>query len=377
MNSKIIFGITGSIAAYKACEIIRRLKSLGFDIHPVLTRNARRFISPLTIATLSENPVSTKMSFHLPHLEKCSAIVIAPCTGNIIGKIAGGIADDLLTSIALAMKAPILIAPSMNERMYLNPITQRNIKLLREAGIIVIEPERGKLVEGEGIGRLAGVDVIVDAVSSILKKRDGISQKRVLITGGGTIEPIDPIRFISNRSSGIMGHSLAERFSLFGAETSIVTTTNISTSSSIKRYIVQTAIEMKNIVDKLFNDCDIFISSAAVCDFKSRVKISSKIKDKEISLRLIRNPDILKALGKKKGNRILVGFSVDTENRIENARKKLLEKNLDIVVLAETKDFGERTIKPTILYKDGKTEEFPEISKIEFADCLIERILSQ
>lgn len=374
MNSNIIFGITGSIAAYKACEIIRHLKSKGYNIHPVLTRNAKKFISPLTIATLAKNPVSFKLSFHMEHLEKCSLIVIAPASGNIIGKMAGGIADDLLTSIALARKAPILIAPAMNEGMYLNPITQRNIKILKETGIIVIGPEKGALAEGEGIGRLADVNVIVNAISSIIEKRIAISSKKVLITAGGTIEPIDPIRFISNRSSGIMGHSLAERFSLFGASTTLVTTTDIPTSLSIKRYNIKTASEMKEIVDKLFKDCDIFIASAAVCDFKPDIKSNSKIKDKEINLKLIRNPDILKEMGKKKDNKIIVGFSVDTENKIEHAKKKLKEKNLDMIVIAGEKDFGSERINPSILYKDGKIEEFGEISKIEFSDILIERI---
>lgn len=375
MNSKIIFGITGSIAAYKACEIIRALKSLKIDIYPVMTKNARKFISPLTIATISENPVYSKLSFHMEHLEKCDLIVIAPATANIIGKIAGGIADSLLTSIALAMKTPILVAPAMNEGMYLNPITQRNIRTLKEVGIIVIGPERGALAKGEGIGRLADVDVIVNAISSILERKIAISSKKVLITAGGTIEPIDPIRLISNRSSGIMGHSLASRFSLFGAKTIIVTTTNIPTSLSIERHNVETAIEMKEIVDKLFNNCDIFIGASAVCDFKPKTKITSKIKDKEISLNLTRNPDILKSLSKKKENKTLVGFSVDTENRIENAKNKLAEKNLDMIVLALIKDFGKETINPTIIYKDGNIEEFPEVSKIELADILIKRII--
>lgn len=374
MNKTIIFGITGSIAAYKACEIIRRLKNLGFNIHPVLTKNAKRFISPLTIATLSQNPVSSKLSFHMEHLEECSLIVIAPCSCNVIGKIASGIADDLLTSIALARKAPILIAPAMNEGMYLNPITQRNIRILKSAGIIVIEPERGSLAKGEGLGRLANQDVIVNAISSLLERRRAISGKNVLITAGATIEPIDPIRFISNRSSGIMGHSLAERFSLFGASTTLVTTTDIPTSSSIKRYNVKTAIEMEDIVNKLFNECDIFISSAAVCDFKPSVKSSTKIKDKEIELKLIRNPDILEGLGKKRGNKTLVGFSVEVEKKIEYAKEKLQKKNLDMIVISQEKDFGSSKINPTILYKNGNIEEFEEISKIEFSDILIERI---
>ncbi|MEW6679734.1 MAG: bifunctional phosphopantothenoylcysteine decarboxylase/phosphopantothenate--cysteine ligase CoaBC, partial [bacterium] len=293
MNSNIILGITGSIAAYKSCELIRKLKSLGCDIHPVMTREAKKFISPLTIATLSENPVVIKPSFHIEHIKKCDLIIIAPATGNIIGKIAQGIADDLLTSIALAMKAPIIIAPAMNEGMYLNPITQRNIKILKENGVIIIEPEKGKLAKGEGYGRLVDVDVIVKEAMSLLEISKIASLKKVLITAGGTIEPIDPIRFISNRSSGFMGHSLASRFSLFGADVSLITTTDIPTLSSIKRYTVKTASEMKKMVDELFDNCDIFISTAAVCDFKPEKKAKEKIKDKEITLKLTRNPDIL------------------------------------------------------------------------------------
>ncbi|MEW6006665.1 MAG: bifunctional phosphopantothenoylcysteine decarboxylase/phosphopantothenate--cysteine ligase CoaBC [bacterium] len=377
MNSNIIFGITGSIAAYKACELIRKLKSLGCDIHPVMTKQGKKFITPLTIATLSGNPVSTKPSFHMEHIKKCDLIIIAPASGNIIGKIASGIADSLLTSIALAMKAPIIIAPAMNEGMYLNPITQRNIKTLKENGIIVIEPEKGKLAEGEGYGRLADIEKIVDEAISLLKISKIASSKRVLITAGGTKEPIDPIRFVSNRSSGIMGHSLAERFSLFGADTTLITTTSIPTPSAIKRYEVQTASEMKEMVNKTFKDCDIFVSTAAVCDFRPQEKITSKIKDKEITLKLTRNPDILEEAGKRKKHQKLIGFSVDTENRLKEAKKKIREKNLDFIVVCAIPDFARETIKPTILYKDGNIEEFNEISKREFADCLIKRVTVQ
>jgi len=371
----IVFGITGSIAAYKSCEIIRALKDLGADIFPVMTRNAQKFISPLTISTLSGNPVSYKMSFHMPHLKKCDLIIIAPASGNTIGKIASGIADSLLTSIVLARKAPIIICPAMNEGMYLNPITQRNIKILKENGIIVIDPEKGSLASGEGYGRLADIEVIVNRAKSLLEVSLNLSSKRVLVTAGGTIEPIDPVRFISNRSSGIMGHSLAERFSLFGAAVSLITTSVIPIPSSIKRYNVQTGEEMRETALRLFKDCDIFIGAAAVCDFRPSLKYPSKIKDKEVTLRLTRGPDILKEIGKIKGHQRLIGFSIDTENREGEAKKKLKEKNLDMIVISSILDFGSHKIKPIILYRNGSKEEFDEISKIEFADCLIERVL--
>ncbi|HAW50090.1 TPA: bifunctional phosphopantothenoylcysteine decarboxylase/phosphopantothenate--cysteine ligase CoaBC [bacterium] len=373
--SNIIIGVTGSIACYKSCELIRLFKKGGANVSVVMTKNAKKFISPLTLATISQNPVSWKIGFKLEHKEKYDLIIIAPATADIIGKIAGGIADDLLTSLVLARKSPLLIAPSMDEEMYLNPITEENIEKLKSQGVRFIGPEKGLLASyKEGIGRMTDTNKIFEEAKIILDINKALSGKKILITAGATREYIDPIRFITNNSSGIMGHCLAEEFALFGANVSIITTTSIETPSIIKRYSVNTTYEMKEMIDRLFDDCDIFISTAAISDFRPEKKSQSKIKDKEITLRLIRNPDILKCVGHKKKDKIIVGFSIDTENPIDNAKNKMKEKNLDMIVVGSLSSFSSPNINPTILYKDGKIEEFGCISKRQFAHMLISKL---
>jgi phosphopantothenoylcysteine decarboxylase/phosphopantothenate--cysteine ligase len=376
-SKKIVVGITGSIAAYKAAELVSRLRRLGADVHCIMTEKASSFITPLTLETLSQNPVLTKLSSNMEHLRRCDLIVIAPATANIIAKCASGISDDLVSTVLASRTSPVLIAPAMNEAMFSSPILQENIDKLRAKGFLFVGPEKGRLAcEKEGVGRLADVDKIVEGVCVLVEKRNGLSNRKILITAGATREPIDPVRYITNRSSGRMGHCLAYQSALYGAKVSLVTTAEQILHPDINTFFVETTEEMKRITDELFDACDILIMTAAVSDFVPK-RVDRKIKRREnLELQFVKNPDILADLSKKKGERFLVGFSVDTEDRIESAKSKLISKGLDIIVMSEISDFGRESITPTILYKDGKIERFGEISKMAFAHILLDRVIN-
>ncbi|MEK9149450.1 MAG: bifunctional phosphopantothenoylcysteine decarboxylase/phosphopantothenate--cysteine ligase CoaBC [Candidatus Desantisbacteria bacterium] len=371
-NKKIALGITGSIAAYKACDLIRRLKEEGADVHCVLTEIALSFITPLTLSTLSGNPVASKISQDMEHIGDYDLLIIAPATANIIGKASAGICDDLLTTIILARKSPVIIAPAMNEAMWLSEILQDNVKKLKEEGFRFIGPEKGRLTYGEGWGRLADIEKIVQEAILVLSIKDRLTGKKILITAGATREAIDPVRFISNRSSGKMGHILAEEALVQGASVTLITTTDIPVSSKIKTLYVETACQMRDKVIGLFDECSIFISVAAVSDFRPKDKCDKKLKREDgLQVEFVKNPDILKEVSERKAEKILVGFSVDKELDWQRAEEKLKAKNLDILVFSTTDSFASDRIKPYIIYPDGKQEEWFEISKRELAIKLL------
>ena len=390
-GKKIVLGVTGSIAAYKSCQIITKLIRQKADVIVIMTEKAKEFITPITLQTLSGSRVITNL-FSLNTMQKVELIalaeesdllLIAPATANIIGKLACGIADDMLTCVALATLSPKLLCPAMNKNMFNNSIVQDNINKLKQHGYNFVEPDIGMLACGiEGKGRLADIDTIIGEVNKILKKND-LNNKTVLITAGPTQEYFDPIRFISNPSTGKMGYALAEEAKNRGAEVILISgPTQLSTPSGIISVFVKTAEQMQKEVNKYFPKVDIVIGASAVTDFKPVKKEKIKIKKdykSNLVLTLTKNPDILADLGKKKGNKIIVGFSAETDNLKENACKKLIQKNLDLIVANNITHpeagFAEDTNIVTIFDKLGNEESLPKMSKNKLAGKIFDIIL--
>ncbi|MFH1009576.1 MAG: bifunctional phosphopantothenoylcysteine decarboxylase/phosphopantothenate--cysteine ligase CoaBC [Candidatus Latescibacterota bacterium] len=386
----IIVGVTGGIAAYKAAELVRALRKRDAETAVVMTESAKRFITPLTMETVSGRAVATELFppnkrvgvRHISMAEWASLIVVAPATANFIGKVASGIADDLLSTIVMAACGPVLFAPAMNDRMWTNPIVQRNIHALQDAGMLFVEPETGVLASGKiGTGRLAGIDRIVKTVENILNRSETLSGRKILITASRTEEDIDPVRFLTNRSTGKMGYALAEVAYRKGAEVVLISgPTELPPPIGAELVRVRTAEEMRRAVIERFADCDALIAAAAVADFRPERFSEQKIKKGagEWALKLARTADILSEIAPSKGDRVLVGFAVETENAIANAREKLQKKNLDFVVLnnpmMEGAAFGSDTNVVTILDRQGHTEEFPKMSKLEVAEKVMEKV---
>ena len=392
-GKKIILGVTGSIAAYKAAEILSLLRKKGADVFVIMTESATKFVQPLTFSSLSGHPVVTNMFSssdrivvkHISLSQWADLILVAPATANIIGKIANGIADDMLTTTIMAFKSKVIFAPAMNKNMISNPIYQGNVKKLAVLGYEFIDSEYGPLACGEvGEGRLANIEQIVAKVESILSFKKDYKNKTVLITASCTREPIDDVRFISNYSTGKMGFALAKVAQARGAKVILITgPTSLPTIRGINTIFVNTAEEMKSEVFKYFKEADIVISASAVADFRPKEKMSGKIKKEKtekMTIELERNPDILFELGKKKENKILVGFAAETENIIQNACKKLREKNLDMIIandlLAKDAGFGSDKNVAKIINKKGiVTKELPLMPKTEMAEEILGEIL--
>lgn len=390
-NKNVLIGICGGIAAYKVCELIRLLKKAEANVKVIMTKNAQKFITPLTLQTLSQNKVyldtfESEHSYDIEHISLTSwadILVVAPATANIIGKFANGIADDLLTTTFLAFDKPVLIVPAMNLNMFENKIVQANIQKLKQFGVNVLEPEEGFLACGVyGKGRYPENQKIFIEIERLLAKKD-LNGKSVLITAGPTREYLDPVRFISNRSSGKMGFALAEEAYKRGAKVILISgPVNIQTYANIKIINVETAEEMYEEVKKIKDMCDILVFSAAVADFKPAHFKDSKIKKEEkqeLYIELQRNPDILKHAGQtKKEGQIIVGFSAETENIIENSKKKLYEKNADLIiandVTQEGAGFDVDTNIVTLISKE-KILEFPKLSKKEVAAKIFDFIV--
>lgn len=391
-NKRVIAGVTGGIAAYKAAELVRLF--VGEDIHidVAMTANAARFITPLTFEALSGNSVVTRMFDHdtdsMDHItwgQSADLIIIAPATANFIGKMAHGICDDFLSTMILATTAKILVCPSMNSHMFLNPAVQANIRLLKERGCTIMEPGKGELACGtEGPGRLPDPDEIFEN-SMILLSHQDLSGLRVLVTAGATMEPIDPVRFITNRSSGKMGYALARTARRRGAEVILISgPTSLKTPLDVNCLKVKTTEEMRKAVFDNHKQCDVIIKAAAVSDYRPVRTMDHKIKKKkEIQpLELIRNPDILAELGASKGDTecILVGFAAETEDLLANARKKLQQKNLDIIVANDVSrddaGFESDTNLVKVIYRDGSVEDFPMMTKEKVAEQLLDKIKS-
>jgi len=388
---QIVLGVTGGIAAYKAAEFVRVLTKEGANVHVVMTRSAQAFVAPLTFQTLSGNPVVTETFAllegeeigHIALADLAELIVILPATGNIIGKIANGIADDFLSTMVMATKAPVLFAPSMNVNMWENQALQKNIQTLLARGHSIIEPGEGELAcHWYGKGRLSELNEVVEKMEDLLSKKD-LKGEKILITAGPTQEPIDPVRFITNRSSGKMGYALAKVAGRRGAEVILVTgPTSLPIPRRDTRIVsVRTAEEMRRAVLTHVKGCSVVIKTAAVSDYRPKVVNQKKMKKTEgdYLLELERTRDILGELGKRKGNRILVGFAAETDNLIANAQKKLSEKNIDLVVANDiTKPgagFGVDTNQVQILYPSGEMKDLPVMSKEELSGIILDGVL--
>jgi len=388
-DRKIVLGVTGGIAAYKAAELVRELARAGAEVHVVMTKSAQAFITPLTFQTLSSNPVATELFSlldeseigHISLADRAEILVIAPATANIIGKIASGIADDMLTTIVMATKAPVLIAPAMNVHMWENPVCQENIEKLRARGYQFVDPESGELACGyEGKGRLAEIPTIMEEIRVILSPKD-LAQEKILITAGPTEEPIDPVRFITNRSSGKMGFALAHAARRRGAEVTLIGgPTALPAPQKVSYIRIRSAAEMREAVLNNLNRASILLMAAAVSDYRPKKMAPEKIKKSksETVLELERNPDILAEAGQHKGQCIVVGFAAETENLLQNARQKLREKNLDLIVANDINLPGAGFEVDTNIVKlidpSGNVEELPLMTKEELADRILDRI---
>ncbi len=376
----VVLGITGSIAAYKAAELASRLTQAGVRVDVVMTEAAQKFISPLTLRSLTHRLVASDMwepleehrISHVSMAQAADVVVIAPATANIIAKIACGMADDLLSSMVLATKAPVIIAPAMNVNMYENPVTHANIEKLRERGFYIVEPCTGRLAcDTVGRGRLAETAQIMGAIKIVLGKNGDMAGKKVVVTAGGTREPIDPVRFIGNRSSGKMGYALAESARDRGARVTLVTAAGLPEPTGIETLAVESAAEMLAAVQKAVKGADALVMAAAVADFRPKVMAKSKIKKATLSLNmeLERTPDIL---ADAEGNFIRVGFAAESENLLANAKKKLADKVLDLIVAndvtAAGSGFGTDTNKVTLISRDGSETDLPLMTKREVAD---------
>jgi len=389
---RILLGVTGSIAAYKSIDLLRRLQERGAEVRVAMTRNAARFVSPLTFETLSHRQVlcdefsgGTQPEIgHISITDNLDLALIAPATANIIGKAAAGIADDALSTALLALECPLLMAPSMNDRMYRSLAVQSNIRILQSRGVRFLEPETGKLACGTiGQGRLADMESILHSLASIFSKKDltGVS---LLITAGPTREPIDAVRFISNPSTGKMGYALATVARDRGANVLLVTgPVHITPPRGVRIINVTTAEEMRRVVRENVAEAHVVIMSAAVSDFKPVISSDRKIKKESASLalQLERTTDILQELGSSagRGKRILVGFAAETDDVLQHATKKLQEKNLDIIVandLTQTgSGFGSDNNSVTILEKTGGKTEIPLKPKEEIAAVILDKIV--
>ena len=394
-NKKCVcIGVSGGIAVYKALDIISALRKKDIDVRVIMTDSATKFVTPLAFQSLSQNMVVTDMfaepkAFEIQHIslaKRADVFLIAPATANIIGKIANGIADDMLSTTVMATKAKVIFAPAMNTNMYENRIVQNNIDKLKSLGYEFIEPASGRLACGdEGKGKLADVNTIVDYVLKELENIDkpkDLEGKTVLISAGPTISRIDPVRYISNNSTGKMGYSIAEEARDRGANVILVSgPSNIIPPSNINVIKVTTNEEMKNEILKYYDESDIVIKSAAVADYKIKNYSSEKIKknEDELNLTFIKDNDILKMLGERKNAQILVGFAAESNNIIENAKRKIKTKNLDYIVANDITSadtgFASDDNKVIIISKDGEELYLDKMNKRKVASKIFETIL--
>ncbi len=389
-RKNIVIGVTGGIAAYKAVDVVSRLKKKDYNVNVIMTKSAQEFVSPLTFQSLSQNYVITHMFSepktwdveHISLAQKADLFMIVPATANIIGKIANGIADDMLSTTVMATKAPILLAPAMNTNMLNNDIVQENIKKLKKIGYKFIQPEEGRLACGDfGKGKLPDPETIVKEAEKCLNYEQDLVGKKILVTAGPTREPIDPVRYITNYSSGKMGYAIASSAVKRGAEVILVSgPTNLSKPWGVNFIDVVTTNEMFEAVTKNFPWADITIKAAAVADYRPANIAQKKIKKDEggLSIHLERNPDILKHLGSNKNKKqVLIGFAAETNELISNATQKINNKNLDFIVANDvTKEgagFDGDTNIATIIDKYGNTKQYEKMSKMELADIILSK----
>jgi phosphopantothenoylcysteine decarboxylase/phosphopantothenate--cysteine ligase len=393
---RITLGVTGGVAAYKAAELVRRLQQEGFSVEVAMTRAACEFITPLTFAALTGKKVITGLFAessgdanlesaieHIAVAQRTDLLLVAPATADIIAKFSRGISDDFLSTLYLATTAPVVVAPAMNVNMWNHPATQENLERLRSRGVHVVNPNEGYLACGmTGAGRLAGQDAIVSTVREVLQLRRDLEGQTVLLTAGPTQEDLDPVRFLTNRSSGRMGYAVAEAAAQRGAKVILVTgPTALDTPSGVTRVDVRTAAEMLHSVEEKFSDATIAIFAAAVADYRPAEAASRKIKKTagDITLRLEPNPDILATIASKKGHRLIVGFAAETDKVAENARKKLTDKNADLIVAndvtAEGAGFDIDTNVVTLFARDGRDLALPKLTKREVAHRILDEVV--
>lgn len=391
-EKKILIGVTGGIAAYKVVEVASLLKKSGANVKIIMTRNATEFVTPKTFQEITNNAVSVEMFgdtanfIHVEHIslaEWADFMLIAPATANFLAKMAHGIADDLLTTTILAFDKKILVCPAMNTKMYENPATQANLAVLKARGVEILEPNAGILACGTvGKGRLPEPAEICAEIGKFFTSEQILAGKKVLVTAGGTIEPIDPVRYIGNRSSGRMGFEIAKSAVKAGAEVVLVAGNSVlEPPSGLKKFFkVESALEMREKVLNEFETVDAVIMTAAVADYRVKTVSEQKIKksDENLTLELVKNPDILRELGSIKKNQVLIGFAAETQNILEYARKKLVEKNLEFIVAndvtAEGAGFSVSTNIATIIWRGGEVETFDKMSKADLAEKIIQRL---
>ncbi|OGO07582.1 MAG: phosphopantothenoylcysteine decarboxylase [Chloroflexi bacterium RBG_13_57_8] len=389
LNGKtIVLGITGGIAAYKAADLASKLTQAGAKVETVMTEAATRMITPLTLRNLTHRPVVTDMfapasewsEEHIALAEAADAVIIAPATANSISKLAAGIADNMLGCVVLATKAPVIIAPAMNDVMYHNAVTQENIEKLRDRGFRIIEPEYGRLASGKtGKGRLPETAKLIEAIEKAMGQKRDLEGRHIVVTAGGTREPIDPVRHIGNRSSGKMGYALAEAARERGAEVTLISASvALPDPAGVGIVKVTTAAEMKKAVAGAVKKADALLMAAAVADYRPEAAARAKIKKEtkaDLTLKLVKTPDILSEV---KGTFIKVGFAAESENLVVNAKKKLTAKGLDMVVAnditAPDAGFDVDTNRVVIIDKKGKAEELPLMSKREAADRVLDKV---
>ena len=409
LNKRILVGICGGIASYKAVELVSRLQQAGALVDVIMSERADEFVRPLTFSSLSHRPVYSDLwepsgraaETHIALAEEAELLVVVPATANTIAKLAHGMADNMLTAVALAAKAPLLLAPAMHQNMYTHPATQANITLLRERGVFIVEPEVGRLASGEvGIGRLPDTSVLLGASNVVLGRNGDLAGYRVVVTAGGTQEPIDPVRYVGNRSSGKMGYALATEARDRGAHVILISgpvVLDVPYGVEVRR--VETAIQMRDAVHDAIIDADVLVMSAAVADFRPAEVATQKLKKSESQelaeqngffLRLVRNPDILEELAdsvytnpgnERSGRRLVrVGFAAETSNLVVYASAKLITKHLDLLVANDVSrsdsGFGAETNKVHIFHANGAMEDLPVMPKIGVAAAIWDRIVS-
>ena len=389
-GKKIVLGVSGGIAAYKAVELLRLMVREKADVFVVMSANAGKFITPLTFESLSGNQVyhevfGEQSSASMPHIraaENADLLVVAPATAGAIGKMAGGLADDALSNLFLAFRGPVILAPAMNDGMYFNPAVQENISRMKQRGVEFIDPEEGELACGTvGQGRLADPSRILQAVQTRLEGGGDLKGIKILVTAGPTHEPLDPVRYITNPSSGKMGYAVAERASLRGAEVTLISgPTHLEPPNGVETILCKQAGEMLSLVMKRFPACDVLVMVAAVGDFAPEKVRKEKIKkkDKPLVLKLLPTQDILKEVAKTTTRQMVVGFAAESQNVVQSAQEKLNRKNLDLIVANDISapgiGFQSDSNQVTLIDKEGKIDYLPLLSKKEIADLLLDRI---
>ena len=386
----IIVAVSAGIAAYKAIEVVSRLRKKGAEVKVVMTQNATYIASPLTFGEISGHPVALDMfeqvhQWDVEHIALATwadAYVVVPATANVIGKIYAGIADDMLTTTIMATKAPKYLCPAMNTEMYNNPITQRNLEGLRSLGYHIMDPAEGWLACGiTGVGRLPEPEAIVDWLEAKMCSTNELEGTTILVTAGGTQESIDPVRYIGNRSSGKMGYAIAEQAARIGAKVILVSApTSLPIPSGVDFISVDSAVSMQEAVEARYNDVNVVIMAAAVSDFRVLHKAEQKIKKMEsMTIELVKNPDILQGLGSKKSHQILVGFAAETEHVIKYGQDKVAKKNLDMLVANDVSKsnagFNVDTNEGYFLYPDKEPKEMPNMKKSELARHILREVI--